>query len=101
MKKIAKFITVSNNDHDDISQRIFTQEYRPQMINLFENEFHVLQKKLSKDMLPWIAKRFDDYNVQRYIQYFSEDEKKDIKDKIGKLTHRLILDVIGTLHKIK
>jgi len=101
VNEMAAQIKKQADADDDIAQHIFDNEYKPQMINSFKNEFSELQVRLSKEMLPWIEKRFKDYHVQRYIDRHTEAKQEIIKTKIQKLTHRLILDVIGQIHKIK
>jgi len=94
IEKIAKEILASPTD--SIAKKVFDDEYKNQIINTLETELMELQVKLSKHMMPWVKKRFNDYNVQRYVDKYSEEDKAKIEQEINKLVSKLMYTALGT-----
>lgn len=86
--KIANYLKKSDTG---LAKKIFDAEYAEQMLNYLEKGMQEFQEKTSKELTPWMKKRFDDYHVQRYIDMLPENERKNIKEDVEKLSHKYLM----------
>lgn len=93
--KSIEIVAESLNEVSGVNvDRVFEEEYLSQLNNRLQKEFYNLQKKLAKDVLPWVDKHFDEYNVQRYFGGADESEREAAKKQLRTMSINLLKDAL-------